>query len=78
MRAEDLGGPAGATYPDPDDVLRDERLSLEDKRRILASWEYDLVERAVAAGEGMLGGEDVARLLQQVVRCRLRLEDGAG
>lgn len=44
-------------YAAPEDVLKDDKLSTAEKRRILESWELDARELAVAEEENMGGGE---------------------
>jgi hypothetical protein len=45
-------------FAEPDEVLRDPRLSREQKLRLLRQWESDALGLAVAEGEGMRGGEE--------------------
>jgi len=49
--------PAGS-FAEPDDILRDTRLSPEQKRQLLEQWERDAVNLSVAETEGMAGGEE--------------------
>jgi hypothetical protein len=49
--------PAGS-FAEPDDILRDTRLSPEQKRQLLKQWERDAVNLSVAETEGMAGGEE--------------------
>jgi len=44
-------------FIDPMEVAEHERLSAEQKAKILGSWEEDATHLAVAEGEGMGGGE---------------------
>jgi hypothetical protein len=44
-----------AVFPEPGDVLEDERLSRAQKIEILRRWAYDMDEVAVAEEEGMSG-----------------------
>ncbi len=50
-----------AFYTKPADILKDDRLSLADKRTVLDAWAFESKELQVAEGEGFDGGED-ARL----------------
>ncbi|GEO87495.1 hypothetical protein GCM10007920_38540 [Ciceribacter naphthalenivorans] len=51
-----IQGPA-SVFTQPEDVLRDESLSREQKVEILRRWEYNVSEEAVALEEGMPGDE---------------------
>jgi len=44
-------------YDHPTDVVRDSKLSLDEKKQILDAWEEDARRLAVATEEGMGGGE---------------------
>lgn len=61
-------------FKDPEAVLLASGLEDEQKRRLLQKWEWDERELAVAAEEGMGGGE--INLLQRV-RKALRAVGGA-
>lgn len=52
-----LSDPSTA-FAEPDDILRDRRLSSEQKLRLLRQWERDAVGLTIAEGEGMGGGEE--------------------
>jgi hypothetical protein len=54
---EALLDPAGS-FAEPEDILGDERLTAEQKRRLLEQWERDAVNLSVAETEGMAGGEE--------------------
>jgi hypothetical protein len=57
----------------PDDVLHDNKLSAEDKKRILESWKLDESRLAESTDENMTGGEESH--LRDVARALLELED---
>lgn len=61
-----------AEYDAPLDVLEDTRLTLEQKRSILESWELDARRLAEATAEGMAGGEDSQ--LREVALARVALD----
>ncbi len=44
-------------FASPTEVLIDQSLSIEDKRRILLAWKADAEQLAVATDENMGGGE---------------------
>jgi len=60
-----------SVFPDPEAVARDARLTLEQKIRVLRSWEYDAAEVAVAEEEGMQGPD--SDLLQRILLSLHRL-----
>lgn len=49
--------PAG-TFGEPQEVLRDDDLSREQKKEILERWQHDAEELVVASGEGMPGDSE--------------------
>jgi hypothetical protein len=51
-----LENPVGY-FDKPVDVVRDSKLSLDEKKQILDAWEEDARRLAVATEEGMSGGE---------------------
>jgi hypothetical protein len=58
-------------YTCPMDVVNDESLDTEDKRKILESWKKDAELLSTAQGENMAGGEraqlqDVSLALQEL------------
>jgi CBS domain-containing protein len=56
-------------FGEPEKVLADPRLDREGKRAILARWEQDARELAVAEEEGMAGGErDMLAKVQRALR----------
>ncbi len=59
-------------YAHATDILRDRRLSDSDRLEILRSWERDARELAVAADEGMEGGEP--NRLSEVSKALLEVE----
>jgi len=60
-------------YKRPGDVIRDRRLTRQEKLAILEAWELEARELSVASEESMGGGE--SSLLQAVVQARLDLGD---
>jgi hypothetical protein len=60
-------------YATPMDVVNDEDLSLDEKRKILESWKHDGQLLSTAQGENMAGGErsqlqDVSLALTELER----------
>ncbi|WP_373489756.1 hypothetical protein [Parasphingorhabdus sp.] len=47
-------------YDTPADIVRDETLDPEDKRKLLESWQMDLDSRLDAESEGMSKSEPIA------------------
>lgn len=46
-----------ASYNSPDEVVKDPKLSREEKIEILREWHYDAMRMQESAGENMTGGE---------------------
>ena len=63
-------------YRDPTDVVRDRRLTDEERLEILSAWERDARALSVAADENMAGGEPSK--LSQVVEARIKVEEKVG
>lgn len=64
---------SGETYTHPAQVVADQRLSREEKIKILRDWHYDAIRLQEAAGENMTGpGRDK---LQAVSNALLELGD---
>jgi hypothetical protein len=63
-------------YRSPADVVRDRRLSNEERLAILAAWERDARALSVATDENMAGGEPSN--LAQVVKARMEVEQSIG
>ena len=63
-------------YTNPTDVLRDRRLSDEDRVEILNSWERDARALSIAADAAMQGGE--RSRLEEVIEARKEAERRAG
>ncbi|MGH8178035.1 MAG: hypothetical protein ACREV5_17410 [Steroidobacter sp.] len=61
---EDLLSDPTRRYAKPLDVVNDQALSLDEKRRILESWKQDAEQLSTAQAENMGGGE--RPLLQEV------------
>ena len=64
----------GASFPRPDDVAGDLRLTWQQKIEILCHWAYDATELAVAEEEGMGGGE--SSNLQAVLNALVSITGG--
>lgn len=64
----------GSVFETPEAVADSSELTLEEKVRVLRSWEYDAAEVAVAEEEGMQGVQD--GLLQRILLALARLTDG--
>jgi hypothetical protein len=47
-----------AFYATPDDVVKDNDLSLEEKNKALNSWEQDARQQLTASNEGMAGSKE--------------------
>jgi hypothetical protein len=45
-------------YATPDDILKDNDLSAEEKKKALNSWEQDAREQLTASNEGMAGSKE--------------------
>jgi hypothetical protein len=75
----DMSGQSGrgidpaATYPDPQDVLRDPKLTEEEKRNVLQRWAFDAYQIEIEHSKGKLLA--VPSRLQQVIDALLDLED---
>lgn len=59
-------------YGSPSEVLTDERLSCEDKLKVLTEWELDAARLEESVAEGMGGGEP--NKLMEVRKAKLALE----
>lgn len=67
---------AGTVFASPEQVVEHPGLTLEDKIRVLRSWEYDAAEIAVAEEEGMQGPDN--DLLRRILLALAVLtDDGA-
>lgn len=73
---EDAKLDPGRYYRSPADVVRDRRLSNEERLSILAAWEKDALALSVAEDENMAGGEPSQ--LAQVVKARMEVEQSMG
>ncbi|MBA2652361.1 MAG: hypothetical protein H0U73_08865 [Tatlockia sp.] len=62
----------GSIFSNPTQVADNPDLTLDDKLRILRSWEYDATEIAVSLEEGMPGAEE--EFLQCIVQTILRID----
>jgi hypothetical protein len=59
-------------YRIPGDVIRDRRLSDEERLEVLEAWERDARALSVASDEAMTGGEPSC--LDQVVQARMEMQ----
>ena len=62
-------------YAKPADVVRDEEISLDEKKKALDTWEQDARQLVTASNEGMEGepsgpGKDENHKLDQVVNAK--------
>lgn len=56
-------------YRDPDMVVGDNTLTISEKKKVLARWEFDMAELAVATEEGMPhDNEDLTRRILLAIR----------
>ncbi len=69
---EIMASPANC-FEHPDDVLKDDILSDDEKYKILKQWESDARSLAVAEEENMVGGE--RNLLQEVLLSLKKIAD---
>jgi hypothetical protein len=65
-------------YGKPDDLIKDDKLSLEEKKKGLNTWEQDARQLLTASNEGMTGSEeglspDEHHQLGQVERAKGRI-----
>ena len=70
---EDIKADPSRFYPAPSDVVRDRRFSDAERLEILQAWERDARALAVAAEEGMEGGEPSR--LKTVVKARMEVQE---
>ncbi|MGC1689716.1 MAG: hypothetical protein WA756_07240 [Pseudolabrys sp.] len=47
-----------AFYATPDDIVKDNDLSIEEKKKALNSWEQDARQQVTASNEGMAGSKE--------------------
>jgi hypothetical protein len=69
-----------AHYHTPDELLREDALSVEEKKRALNAWEQDARQMLTASGEGMSGSaegvnRDDHHGLGQVTRAKQELRE---
>jgi hypothetical protein len=74
LKNRKLDNPA-ETFEKPSDVVTDERLSPEDKKKALDTWEQDAHQLLTASNEGMPGSDEGvapedSHRLGEVVRCK--------
>jgi hypothetical protein len=69
---EDAKADPGRFYRQPSDVVRDRRLSNEERLAILEAWERDARALLIAADENMSGGESSE--LELVIKARMEIE----
>ncbi len=65
----------GSVFASPEDVVRHETLTRDQKIEILRRWEYDAAEIAVADEEGMPDGEN-GDLLRRILLALDQVSDG--
>ena len=70
---EDIKADPTRFYHAPSDVVRDRRFSDQERLEILQAWERDARALAVAADEGMNGGEPSR--LKTVVKARMEVQE---
>lgn len=73
---EEAKGDPARYYRQPSDVVRDRRLSNEERLAILDAWERDARALTVASDENMSGGEP--NQLSQVIKARMEVEQAMG
>ena len=61
-------------YAHPQDVLHDERLDLDQKRRVLRSWVLDAGRLSESEGENMPGAADERSFLREAKLALMQLE----
>ena len=64
----------GSVFASPEELLRHDGLSREQKTEILRRWEYDASEACVSVEEGMPGGE--SDLLRRILLALDELGNG--
>jgi hypothetical protein len=62
-----------SVFKTPEEVIKSEELSREQKIEILRRWEYDARELQVAEEEGMIGTN--ADILGEIMRALLQLDE---
>ncbi|MGQ0740971.1 MAG: hypothetical protein ACT4OG_01560 [Alphaproteobacteria bacterium] len=73
---EEAKADPGRFYRQPADVVRDRRLTNEERLTILNTWERDSRALLVASDENMSGGEP--NQLEQVIKARMEVEQAMG
>ncbi|CAB0151871.1 hypothetical protein PSI9734_02231 [Pseudidiomarina piscicola] len=73
MNIEAILQDPAAVYDKPTDLLKDSRLSDEQKLKVLEQWEYDAEELLVATEENMPGPEDTQ--LDDILAAKQQLKD---
>jgi hypothetical protein len=68
------------TFERPNDVVTDQRLSPEEKKKALDTWEQDAHQLLTASNEGMPGSDEGvapedSHRLGEVVRAKVKLDD---
>jgi hypothetical protein len=64
----------GSVFANPEDVMSSPDLELDEKIRVLRSWQYDVAELAVAEEEGMRGSQN--GMLRRILLLLSELNDG--
>ncbi len=73
MNIEAILQDPAAVYDKPADLLKDSRLSDEQKLKVLEQWEYDAEELLVATEENMPGPEETQ--LDDILAAKQQLKD---
>lgn len=63
-----------AIYETPEDVLKDDSLSKDEKRQVLNQWRYDAIQLQTGDAENMSGGEESP--LDKILQCLRHLDRG--
>lgn len=66
---------ASAHYKHPENVATDDRLTREQKIKVLKQWAYDVHEMEVAQGENMQPKDSDELILDQVLRALRKVEN---
>ena len=62
-----------SVFEKPQDILKEDGLTREQKIDILRRWSYDERELSVAEEENMLGNTDQYSVLHEILKCLLEL-----
>lgn len=68
-------------YANPDDVLKDDSLSADEKKQALENWKRDAVEELTAADEGMPASDSeidsIDEEIEKVAEAERQLDSGS-